>query len=225
MWVWSWLASKQKKYNTESLNSVSVLRVYKEGERKTNLRSKGSKGAWCWQPESSPPQATRWREGSHTCRLSSELHVVCMLPTPTTPPHNQTNQCKDWGEKGKHFWGNHVVWKTADFLIFGSNLNLDTWTVYFWGWLNPHSPKNLLIFTEESQLKNIKPQKMKCKDIWIILLSKVKIHKILQLQMPGVLEAAAIVSSPDSGPWGARDFSLIPYSFLFCFSNEYALFL
>lgn len=98
MWVWSWLASKQKKYN-----SVSVLRVYKEGEWKTNLRPKGSKGTWCLQPESSPPQSPRWREGSHTCRLSSELHVICMLPTPTTPPHNQTNKCKVWGGKRKTF--------------------------------------------------------------------------------------------------------------------------
>lgn len=182
MWVWAWLASKQKKYN-----SVSVLRVYKESEWKTNLGPKGSKGTCCLQPESSPPQSTRWREGSHTCRLSSELHVICMFPFPTAPPHNQTNKCKVWGwEKGKHFWGNHFVWKIVDFLIFGSNLNLDICTVYFWGWLNSHSPKNLLTFTEESQLKNFKPQKMKCKDIWIILLNEVKIHKILQLQMPGI---------------------------------------
>lgn len=146
MRVWSWLASKHRKYNTESLNSVSVLRVYKEGERKTNLRPKGCKEAWCWHPEPSPPQSTWWRDGSHTCRLSSKLHmctVVCMLPAPTPPPHNQTNKCKVW-KKRKTFWGNHFSMENCRYSNTWRQLKFGHMYCLLLGMTGPPLPKQFI---------------------------------------------------------------------------------
>lgn len=155
MRVWSWLASKQRKYNTESLNSVSVLRVYKEGERKTNLRPKGVKelDAGTLSPVPHNPHGG----GTGATPASCPLNFTCALWSVCYPPPPHLHKIKQinvkFERKGKHFEGIIFLWKIVDFLILGGNLNLDTCTVYFWGWLNPHSPNNLLRFCRGGLIK------------------------------------------------------------------------